>query len=105
MKRLAAHRIFISPEETYKLHYVEFDENQNFQGIFPLKEEIAQTAFYNGTLFLSNTAQWEEIENWTDHKLTPKNPVHVFHSESTDCTPAELGTSNSSGDSYIQRLC
>lgn len=104
MKRLAAHRIYVSPEETYKLHYIELDENQNLRGIFPLEGEIARTAFYNGTLFLSNTSEWENINDWAIHKLNSQKPVYIFHSELTDCTPTELRTNNSSSDCYVQRL-
>jgi hypothetical protein len=104
MKRFAAHRIVISPEEIYPLHYVELDDANILQGIYPLKKEIACTAFYCGTLFLSNEKEITEQTGWKNHELDSTQPVFVFHSESMNYSPAEFGTDNSCGNAHIQRL-
>ena len=32
------------------MHYIELDDNGAFHGVYPLNEEIAGTAFYDGVL-------------------------------------------------------
>lgn len=32
------------------MHYIELDDNGVFHGVYPLNEEIAGTAFYDGVL-------------------------------------------------------
>ena len=105
MRRLAAHRIFISPHEVYNLHYVELDGRNFLQGIFLLEKEIAGTAFYNGTLFLSHFPEFPNERIWETNSLEPDKAICVFHSESSQCTPAEFGTNNGGSNSHIQRLC
>jgi len=51
IRKVASHYIFW--HRLYKLHYIELDENGIFRGIYPLKEEIGNTEFYNGILILS----------------------------------------------------
>ena len=103
MKRLAAHFIVVSPEETYALHYVELDEESRLQGIFPMEKEIASTAFYNGTIFLTNLQEIPESFDWQSNRLDPDKPVFAFHFDS-GIPPAEFGASNSGSYSYIQRI-
>lgn len=86
MKRFAAHRIFISPQEVYSLHYVELDDQSYLKGIYPLEKEVAGTAFYNGTLFLSNEREF----NPEKQPVNRDEPVYIFHSESADCSPEKL---------------
>lgn len=38
------------------MHYLELDESNRVGGIFPLREEIAGTAFYNGIIFVVPTS-------------------------------------------------
>ena len=60
MKRFAAHHVFLSPDNIFKLHCVELDDDNRFQNIFPLTKEIASTSFYNGTLLLIRQADYSE---------------------------------------------
>lgn len=57
MKRMAAHYIEIPPGTRLKLHYVELSDDNRLVGVFPLEHEIAQTAFYNGTLVVREDAE------------------------------------------------
>lgn len=52
MKRLAAHYIFIPPNDVFKRHCVESDDDNRLQAVFPLIKEMASTVFYNGILVL-----------------------------------------------------
>ena len=105
MKRLAAHRIVISEKESYSLHYVELGDQNHLSGIYPLTQEPANTSFYNGTILLSNYAEWEEITDWENHSVDKGKPVYAFHLDSCEFTPTELRTSNRCGNCHIQRLC
>jgi hypothetical protein len=105
MKRLAAHRIFISREEKYTMHYVELDGQNYLRGIYPLEKEIAGTAFYNGTIYLSNREEIPEHFNWNTNRLDRNKPVFVFHSDSIEAPPPEFGTGDSRSNTYIQRFC
>ncbi|MDD4516011.1 hypothetical protein [Massilibacteroides sp.] len=46
MRRIAAHYIYW--KELLPIHYIELDENRQLIGVFPLKEEIAGTEFWDG---------------------------------------------------------
>lgn len=48
MRRIAAHYIFW--KDFLPLHYIELDDNNLLVGVFPLKEEIAGTEFWDGTI-------------------------------------------------------
>lgn len=48
MRRLASH--FIYWGGIRRMAYLELDEEDRFRGIYPLTEEIAGTAFYDGIL-------------------------------------------------------
>lgn len=48
MRRLASHFIYCGGIR--RMSYLELDEEDRFRGIYPLREEIAGTAFYDGIL-------------------------------------------------------
>ena len=48
MRRIAAHYVWC--KQVYRMHYIELDDNGAFHGVYPLNEEIAGTAFYDGVL-------------------------------------------------------
>ena len=60
MKRFAAHHVFLSPDNIFKLHCVELDDDNRLQNLFPLTKEIASTSFYNGTLLLIRPEDYSE---------------------------------------------
>jgi hypothetical protein len=125
MKRFASHHLFFPPNKTFKLHYIELDDNNRFQGIFPLEKEIAQTSFYNGVLLpfkqeispehlLQILREKEQInpqksifqflENQNFPEIRKNNVVFLYILGGIDLLTAKFGTSNSRGNSYIQRL-
>lgn len=93
MKRFAAHYIFIAPETRLKQHYIELSDDNTLIGIFPLTHEIAQTAFYNGTLII----KYPVPEN--------ESNIEIYHWKSLDVPPSELSTDDCSSNSNIKRLC
>lgn len=128
MKRFAAHYIFISPDQVYKLHFLELDDNNCIKGVFPLASETANTSFYNGILFPIKTdlviesfsilhqikklqkqnpkatifdllSQLEIVETRND------KPVSVVRLDGIDLLSSKLGASDSGSDCHIQRLC
>ncbi|MDR1919055.1 MAG: hypothetical protein LBQ65_05355 [Tannerellaceae bacterium] len=48
MRRIASHRIFW--KKLYPLSYVELTDEGVFLGVYPLREEISATEFYDGLL-------------------------------------------------------
>lgn len=91
MKRFAAHYIYFSPGRFYKLHYIELTADNRLAGVSPLDGEMAQTAFYNGTLVVKQSAGSDAVE--------------VYHLDSTDLAAAELCANHGGSDSHVQRLC
>lgn len=93
MIRLAAHYIIAPNGDSFKMHYLEFDEtNHLLAGIYPLNQEIEHTSFYSGTLIIVQPCS--------------ENPgVEVYHSERTDFSPAKLSASDSRSNSDVKRLC
>lgn len=104
MKRFAAHYIYFSTSEYYKLHYIELDENCYIRGVFPLESEIAGTSFFNGTIIVVNTDTEFNINHLPENQIDLSKPVVLYHSAINLLSP-EFSTGNSRGDSYIQRLC
>lgn len=105
MKRYAAHRIYISPSEQYKLHYIQLDERGMVQALMPLEEELYNTEFYNGTIIVSNREQLtidELLSNGEAADLSRE--VHLFTIDRIDLTSAKLGADNSRSHCHIQRL-
>lgn len=48
MRRLASHFIYCGG--IHRMAYLELDEEERFRGIYPLTQEMAGTAFYDGIL-------------------------------------------------------
>ena len=66
------------------MHYIELDDNGVFHGVYPLNEEIAGTAFYDGVLvpvlssepaidFKQVMGSWPALTE----KITPGCSVHI----------------------------
>lgn len=129
MQRIAAHYIYCS--RVYRMHYLEVDDRGCLQGIYPLEEEIAGTAFYAGILIPvpvnENYASAEAFvysvvknptlckgskesvfkafaESRITEDITPGTPVRLFLFHGISLTTPELGADNRSGNGYIQRL-
>lgn len=100
MKRFAAHYLFFSPEEYYKLHYIELDADNIIQKIAPLESEIANTSFYNGIIFVCPQSPEKDFI----HAFS-KAPVALYHSESIDLLSSEFRAGDGSSDRDVQRLC
>lgn len=91
MFRLAAH--YIRYQKEYRLHYLELDDTGRLQGVYPLTEEIAGTAFYNGALipvlYTENICKETTLYDW--ERLTEKvdigSVVCVYHKEREDLSP------------------
>lgn len=94
MRRLASHYIWY--KKVYRLHYLEIDDEGCFQGIYPLKEEIAGTQFYNGILIplpLPAPTQKDSIlKEWKSltGQVDTGTPVHIYHLNETDANPSSL---------------
>lgn len=129
MRRIAAHYIYCS--RMYRMHYLEVDDRDCLQGIYPLEEEIAGTAFYGGILipvpinekYLSAEAFVYSLEHnpalgkggkesvfevLAESRITediiPGTPVRLFLFHDISLTPPEFGTDNRCGNGHIQRL-
>lgn len=127
MRRIAAHYIYSG--RAYRMHYLELDEESRLRGIYPLTEEIAGTAFYDGILvplpaderqpfgeaFLfslkgspSLTCKEAVFEALAGHGITegacPGVPVRVFLINGISLAASELGADNGGGNGHVQRL-
>ncbi len=106
MKRYAAHYIYLSPEKTYHLHVIELDEEGKIRDIFPLKEEIESTEFYNGTIIplkknialphlIENIHSLEDLKDWIVSDKTAQVDLYHLHTTHWQITK----------DTIITRLC
>ena len=77
------------------MHYIELDDNGAFHGVYPLNEEIAGTAFYDGVL-----GSWPALTE----KITPGCSVHIYRLSGIPLASAKLGTDHSCSDGHIERL-
>lgn len=109
MKRFAAH--FVWYKQVYRMHYIELDDEGIFRGIYPLEEEIAGTAFYDGVLLpllsMEPVAGFSEIvDAWPDltGKVIPGSLAHVYRLGGIPLASAKLGTDHGCSDGYIERL-
>lgn len=129
MRRIAAHYIYCG--RVYRMHYLETDDRGCLQGIYPLEEEIAGTAFYDGILipfpvnenyasseaFVYSVAEnptlckgGKEVvfEAFAESRITedirPGTPVCLFLFHGISLTTPELGADNRCGNGHIQRL-
>ena len=95
MRRIAAHYVWC--KQVYRMHYIELDDNGAFHGVYPLNEEIAGTAFYDGVLVPVLSSEpaigfKQVMGSWP--ALTEKIPL----------ASAKLGTDHSCSDGHIERL-
>jgi hypothetical protein len=125
MRRLAAHYVLMN-REVYRMHYVELAD-EVFLGIYPLKEEIAKTAFFSGVLVLINgklnftpSSLFSYLhslyfQNKSDDILTlfscrkefnvrSGEIVKVFHLAGLKLPTTEFCASDGCGNRYIERL-
>ena len=108
-KRFAAHSVWC--QEVLRLHYVELDEAGHWAGCYPLKTELAATAFYDGVLIpLPSSIQPQEVSTLIAHwkewtvRLCPGDPVTLYHLTGISPATAKLGTDDGCGNSHIERL-
>ena len=93
------------------MHYIELDDNGVFHGVYPLNEEIAGTAFYDGVLvpvlssepaigFKQVMGSWPVLTE----KFTPGCSVHIYRLSGIPLASAKLGTDHGCSDGHIERL-
>ncbi|MDF9829067.1 hypothetical protein [Parabacteroides sp. PF5-6] len=86
MGKAASHFIWCSGQ-TYRLHYLEWDHHGRLSGIYPLEEEIAGVAFYNGTLVpilstdLPGNTMSEKDWQALASKVVPGSLIKLYHLE------------------------
>ena len=91
------------------MHYIELDDNGAFHGVYPLNEEIAGTAFYDGVLvpvlssepaigFKQVMGSWPALTE----KITPGCSVHIYRLSGIPLASAKLGTDHSCSDGHIE---
>lgn len=84
MGKAAAHFIRCSGR-AYRLHYLEWDAAGCLTGIYPLLEEIAGVAFYNGTLIpilstdLPQTTLSDEDWQALSSKVEVGSSIKLYH--------------------------
>ena len=109
------------------MHYVETDDAGQFTGIYPLEEEIAGTAFYNGLLVVvPQASEWfnrtvfsipvtstddspvacvgQELKRLLPAQLSAGETVTLYLLNRMHFSTPELGTNNCSCNGHIQRL-
>lgn len=131
-RRLASH--FIYCRGVHLMAYLELDEEDRFRGIYPLTEEIAGTAFYDGMLvllpadgsLLSSARQLAGLvenpasackeqlfgflaEAGLTDRVEAGMPVAIYRLAGIPLTsgrqpPAEFGADNRRCNRYVQRL-
>ena len=87
------------------MHYIELDDNGAFHGVYPLNEEIAGTAFYDGVLVPVLSSE-PAIGSWPalTEKITLGCSVHIYRLSGIPLASAKLGTDHSCSDGHIERL-
>ncbi|MDH6313574.1 hypothetical protein M2137_002364 [Parabacteroides sp. PFB2-10] len=106
MRRIASH--FIWYRHVYTLHYLEIDERGCFRGVYPLCEEIAGTAFFDGVLIpvpidLKENFHPDEWESATEN-LRIGDPVQVIRLTGLEASAAKLGAYDGRCRCHIERL-
>jgi len=83
MKKFASHFIWFQGER-YRLHYIIIEETGKLSGIFPLEQEQAGTAFFNGVLIpmpvtdIPQATVLEEELMALSEKVTIGSVVHLY---------------------------
>ena len=126
MQRTAAHYIY-AQHKIWRMHYVETDDAGQFTGIYPLEEEIAGTAFYDGLLVVvPQASEWfnrtsfsipatstgdstvacvaRELNRLLPAQLSAGETVSLYLLNRMHFSAPELGTDNCSCNGHIQRL-
>lgn len=127
MLRVASHYI-CADGCTYRLHYLELDNDGCVSGIYPFREEIARTIFVDGIVFpvlrklAPNTAMLREqlIQLNTENpeagywgalvrlsvigKCESDEPVDLFRLRGIHLVSPEFGANNGCSNCYIERL-
>lgn len=111
MRRIASHYVYW--RRLYKMHYIELDGAGVFQGIYPFKEEIAGTEFYDGTLIpfpadsvltfsdcLNPFGDWKKK---TDG-ISMGDRIDIYCLRGIRLSPAEFRTNNGCCNGNIERL-
>ncbi|MCC8155411.1 MAG: hypothetical protein LIP01_15260 [Tannerellaceae bacterium] len=121
MRKLASHYILCG--ELFRFHCLAIDAEQ-FSSIYPLEQEEAGVAFYNGLLWvLPASLPAKELPWHTWQKSTPAIPlkekiqtldigypvqpddtIMVWHFPDLTLSASEFSADNSRGNTYIQRL-
>ena len=87
------------------MHYIELDDNGAFHGVYPLNEEIAGTAFYDGVLVpVLSSEPAIGFKQVLTEKITPGCSVHIYRLSGIPLASAKLGTDHSCSDGHIERL-
>lgn len=108
MRRIAAHYIWY--QRVYRMHYIEVDDKGLFRGVYPLDEEIAGTAFYDGVLIPVQPDTMPDFRLLADTWISLTgmvavgSPVRIFRLGGIPLASAKLGTDHGSSDGYVERL-
>lgn len=108
MRRFAAHYIWC--KDVLPLHYIELTADGTLAGIFPLTEELAGTAFYDGVLILLPVSSQPLLSSLFDawriltSEVTAGTRVDVYRLSGLSAATAKLGTGDSGSHCYIERL-
>lgn len=109
MRRFAAHYVWF--KDVCPLCYIELDDERFFNGVYPLDEEIAGTAFYDGVLIpvlssdpVANIG--ELVANWRTltQKIGRGDKVFIYHLSGIPLTSAKLGADYGRGNGHIERF-
>ncbi len=108
MRRLAAHYVWY--KDVLFLHYIELADDGTLAGVFPLTEELAGTAFYDGIL-IPVPADFRPLpfalpEEWRmfSGEVSVGSRVAVYRLSGLSAAAAKLGTSDSGSHCHIERL-
>jgi hypothetical protein len=105
MRRIAAHYIF--KEDLLRLHYIEIDNHNAFVGVFPLKEEIEGTEFYDGIVFPSYSTDLDidSLDSLKKSGVTDNikdgDVIDVYQLREGQCSSTKLTTNKRSCNSNI----
>ena len=111
MRRLAAHWVWY--KEVRSMHYIELDDEGRFVGVFPLREEIAGTAFYDGVLVPVPSRDVERVVDFAlllrewrtlTGRVAPGERVAVYRLGGIPLASAKLGADHGGSDGYVERL-
>lgn len=93
------------------MSYIELDGEGRLRGVYPLREEIAGTVFYDGVLIpvpletyvpdaVMLVNEWQTLTDM----LTFGNRVAVYRLGGIPLASAKLGADHGGSDGYVERL-